>query len=92
MEIVVSALRADGWGMLGVTANLELSYRAPTLANRFYVLRAEIDESKVQQNTDTKRWVKGVLEEVGTGKVFVEAKGLFVVPRGIKLTPFEEGF
>lgn len=92
MEIVVSALRADEWEMLGVTANLELSYRAPTLANRFYVLRAEIDESKVQHNTGTKKWVKGVLEEVGTGKVCVEAKGLFVVPRGIKLTPFEEGF
>ena len=91
-EIFEEVLRADEWEWLGVTANLELSYRAPTLANRFYVLRAEFDESKASLSTDRKKWVKGVLEEVGTGKVCVEAKGLFVVPKGVQLAPFEEGF
>lgn len=82
----------SGWGLLGVTAKLELSFRAPALANRFYVLRVEVDESKASHSTDTKKWVKGVLEEVGTGKVCVEAKGLFVVPRGVELAPFADGF
>lgn len=90
--LVAGGRRADGGQTQGVTANLELSYRAPTLANRFYILRAEVDEAKANLNTDRKKWVKGVLEEVDTGKVCVEAKGLFVTPKGVKLTPFEEGF
>ena len=78
--------------IVGVTARLELSYRAPTLANRFYVLRAEVDESKAEQSSDRKVWTKGVVEEVGTGKVCVEAKALYVVPKGVKLGPIEDGF
>lgn len=92
MGKLAEAMRADERTIPGVTANLELSYRAPTLINRFYILRAEVDESKANHNTDTKKWVKGVLEEVGTGKVCVEAKGLFVVPKGVKLARLEEGF
>jgi acyl-coenzyme A thioesterase PaaI-like protein len=59
----------------GVTANLELNYRAPTVTNDFYVIRAMPVASG---STDRKRWVSGRLETVN-GRVCVDAKGLFVV-------------
>lgn len=68
-----------------MTAHLSHNYRAPTLANRFYVLRAEVDDSKAQEKSGTKLWIKGVVEDAETGKVCVEASGLFVVPKGINL-------
>lgn len=72
----------------GVTANLELSYRRPVLANRFYVVRAEeVGEGR----SERKVWVKGTLEDL-EGRVCVEAKGLFVVPKGVKLGEISEGF
>ncbi|KAI0388784.1 hypothetical protein F5Y17DRAFT_451638 [Xylariaceae sp. FL0594] len=77
----------------GVTANLELRYRRPTLTNNFYVLRTrplDADESGGQKS-DRKLWVKGTLE-TENGKTCVEAKGLFVVPRGYQLRPLVEGF
>ncbi|KAI1362471.1 hypothetical protein F5Y08DRAFT_272670 [Xylaria arbuscula] len=83
----------------GVTANLELKYRAPTLTNRFYVIRARpvashdddvVGKDGVRKG-DRKLWVKGTLEVVD-GKVAVEANGLFVVPRGYTLRPLVEGF
>jgi acyl-coenzyme A thioesterase PaaI-like protein len=68
----------------GVTANLELNYLKPVVTNSFYVVRA-IPEKGF---TERKGWVSGRLETVD-GRVCVEAKGLFVVPKGIKLRRLE---
>jgi acyl-coenzyme A thioesterase PaaI-like protein len=73
----------------GVTAKLEFNYKAPTVTNAFYVVRAiPIEEG----STDRKGWVRGTVEEMG-GKVCVEAEGLFVVPKGLggtMLKPIEK--
>ena len=78
----------------GVTARLELTYRAPTRAEAFYVVRArpvEDGEEKDGKKNDRKLWVEGAVEDLD-GKVNVQAKALFVVPRNIKLVPLGEGF
>ncbi|KAI1291270.1 HotDog domain-containing protein [Xylaria venustula] len=83
----------------GVTANLEMQYRAPTLTNNFYVIRAvpvaSPDDDLVGpdgvRKGDRKLWVRATLE-TEKGKVAVEAKGLFVVPKSYKLRPLVEGF
>ncbi|KAI0423888.1 hypothetical protein F5Y09DRAFT_173216 [Xylaria sp. FL1042] len=83
----------------GVTANLEMQYRAPAMTNAFYVIRTtpipSDDDHAVGKDGvrkgDRKLWVRGVLENE-KGKVAVEAKGLFVVPRTYKLRPLVEGF
>ncbi|KAI0195831.1 HotDog domain-containing protein [Xylaria flabelliformis] len=83
----------------GVTANLDLQYRAPTLTNNFYVIRTRPvpseDDDVVGKDGirkgDRKLWVRGTLE-TEKGKVAVDAKGLFVVPRTYKLRPLVEGF
>lgn len=63
----------------GVTANLELNYLKPILTNAFYVIRAVPEEG----HTEKKCWVSGRLETL-EGRVCVEAKGLFVVPKKFK--------
>jgi len=82
-------------GRAAVTANLELKYRRPTLTNNFYVLRTKpiVDEADgaAPKKSDRKLWVQGTLE-TENGKTCVEAKALFVVPRGYKLQPLAEGF
>jgi len=71
-----------------VTANLELHYRAPTLANQFYVLKVgPVKEG----STERKAYVDGRLETLD-GKVCVEAKGLFVVPKGFKPGEIDDRF
>ncbi|KAI1122810.1 hypothetical protein F5Y10DRAFT_253130 [Nemania abortiva] len=83
----------------GVTANLELQYRAPTRTNDFYVIRAtpvvSDDDDVISKDGirkgDRKLWVRGTLERED-GKVSVEAKALFVVPRAYKLRPLVEDF
>ena len=81
------AIRANP-AKTGVTANLQVSYRKPITANQLYVVRAELvpDES-----TDRKLKVKGHVEDL-KGEVRVEAEGLFVVPKNIKLAPMIEDF
>ncbi|KAI0118415.1 hypothetical protein GGR51DRAFT_499476 [Nemania sp. FL0031] len=83
----------------GVTANLELQYRAPTKTDTFYVIRAApvaseddhvVGKDGVRKG-DRKLWVNGTLA-TEDGKVSVEAKALFVVPRAYKLRPLVEGF
>jgi acyl-coenzyme A thioesterase PaaI-like protein len=64
----------------GVTANLELKYLAPTVTNGFVVIRAT---PVLEGSTDRKGLVAGRLETL-EGKVCVEAKGLFVVPKRLK--------
>ncbi|KAI4866322.1 HotDog domain-containing protein [Hypoxylon rubiginosum] len=79
----------------GVTARFELAYRAPTVASRFYVVRARPaaaeNEGHDPAKSDRKMWVDGTLETLD-GRVCVHAKALFVVPKGVKLQPLVEGF
>ncbi|KAI1824322.1 hypothetical protein F4861DRAFT_506420 [Xylaria intraflava] len=77
----------------GVTANLELQYRAPTRTHNFYIIRARpmVDEAGVKNGSGRKLWVQATLETTG-GKVNVESKALFVVPKGFELRPIAERF
>ncbi|KAJ5832298.1 hypothetical protein N7474_000609 [Penicillium riverlandense] len=65
---------------IGVTANLNIDYRAPSMANQYVVLRAET--VKVEGR---KAWVEGRIETLptdGTEPVLlVEAKALFIEPK-----------
>ncbi|KAJ5432788.1 uncharacterized protein N7458_011944 [Penicillium daleae] len=65
---------------VGVTANLNIDYRAPAMANTYVVLRAET--VKVEGR---KAWVEGRIETLPEeGKepvVLVEAKALFIEPK-----------
>lgn len=70
----------------GVTANLNLNYLKPAITNSFYVVRA-IPE--LQGATDQKQWAYGRLETLD-GKVCVEGRGLFVVPKKFKTKSLEK--
>ncbi|KAF4637654.1 hypothetical protein G7Y89_g415 [Cudoniella acicularis] len=72
----------------GVTANLELKYLKPIITNSFYVIRAV---PIAEGYTERKGWVNGRVETL-EGNVCVEAKGLFVVPKKIKLKPIVENY
>lgn len=65
---------------VGVTANLNIDYRAPAMANQYVALRAET--VKVEGR---KAWVEGRIETLPTDGtepvVLVEAKALFIEPR-----------
>lgn len=52
---------------IGVTANLQLNYRAPTRANQFIVVRTWIEEKKGRKVT-----VKGRIEDL-EGNLLVES-------------------
>lgn len=66
---------------VGVTANLNIDYRAPAKAGQFVVLKGET--VKVEGR---KAWVKGRIETLtpdgSPGKVLVEGTALFIEPRG----------
>lgn len=64
-----------------VTANLDINYRAPTNTNSFYVIRTWPVGGG---STDRKAYIAGQLEDTN-GKVCVEANGLFIVPKNLKL-------
>jgi acyl-coenzyme A thioesterase PaaI-like protein len=66
----------------GVTANLEIQYRKPTVTNGFYVIRCKPIE---EGSTERKSYVRGTLEMMN-GLVCVEAKGLFVLPKNLENT------
>lgn len=65
---------------VGMTANLNINYRAPAKADSFVVLRAKT--TKVEGR---KAWVSGVIEtlvsEGETPVVIAEATALFIEPR-----------
>ncbi|KAM3076452.1 hypothetical protein ACMFMG_007268 [Clarireedia jacksonii] len=71
------AIRQLGAGT-GVTATLELKYLKPSVTNAFYVVRCM---PVLEGAGERKRWVEGRLETLD-GRVCVEGKGLFVVPKG----------
>ncbi|KAK6860285.1 hypothetical protein PG995_003921 [Apiospora arundinis] len=81
----------------GVTARLELNYKKPTVTNAFYTVRTRpvVEEDGKgepllgkdgQRKSDRKLWVHGHVE-AENGRVCVEARALFVVPKGITLAP-----
>jgi acyl-coenzyme A thioesterase PaaI-like protein len=68
----------------GVTANLEINYMKPVVTNSFYIIRSFPQEGF----TDTKGWVNGRLETL-EGRVCVESKALFVVPKKFRTRKIE---
>jgi acyl-coenzyme A thioesterase PaaI-like protein len=64
---------------VGVTARLELDYRAPVKADQFVVVRTRRIEAKGR-----KAIVEGTMETLD-GKVLVNAKAIFVEPKFAKL-------
>lgn len=74
---------------MAVTANLNINYRRPAMADRFYVLRAKT--TKVEGR---KAWVEGWIEELEDQtdvlddrrevKKVVEASALFIEPRNAR--------
>lgn len=78
-----SAFLRFGEGVMGVTANLNVNYKAPSLAHQFLVVKTEVLE-----HTDRKARVKGTVQ-TAHGKVLVEAESLFVVPKGYALKKLE---
>lgn len=69
---------------VGMTANLDVNYRAPCRAGTYIVIKAQT--TKVEGR---KAWVSGTLEELpapdveGDGKVLVEASALMIEPRHV---------
>lgn len=63
---------------IGVTARLEIDYRAPVKADQFIVVRTNLVEAKGR-----KAVVEGVVEDVN-GKRLAEARAIFVEPKYAK--------
>ncbi|KAI1784974.1 Thioesterase/thiol ester dehydrase-isomerase [Ganoderma leucocontextum] len=64
---------------VGVTANLNINYKAPTRADQFIVIKVRLDEAQGRKSR-----VSGVVEDMA-GTVLAEASALFVQPRYAKL-------
>ncbi|KAL2002232.1 hypothetical protein VTN02DRAFT_379 [Thermoascus thermophilus] len=72
----------------GVTANLNINYRAPVRSGNLYTVHATLDQ---ERSTDRKAYVKGqILDD--NGKLYVEATGLFVVPKNLTLRKIGNNF
>ncbi|KAL3458826.1 HotDog domain-containing protein [Aspergillus heterothallicus] len=65
---------------VGVTANLNVDYRRPAMANSYFVMRAQVVKSEGR-----KAWVEAHIEtlpeEGKEPEVLVEAKSLFIEPK-----------
>lgn len=72
----------------GVTANLNLNYRAPVFSDRFYSLHTSLDQ---ERSTDRKAYATCEVRNM-SGQLCVEASGLFVVPKKLKLAKVGEHF
>ncbi|KAJ5657413.1 uncharacterized protein N7484_001062 [Penicillium longicatenatum] len=72
----------------GVTANMDLNYRAPVYSGLFYTFHTRLDQ---ERSTDRKAYTICEVRDL-TGKVCVEATGLFVVPKKFKLASIGERF
>ncbi|KAL6299462.1 HotDog domain-containing protein [Sparassis latifolia] len=64
---------------MGVTAYLNLSYRAPTRADQFVVVKTHLIEAKGRKSK-----VRGRIEDMD-GNVLVEAEALFIQPKYAKI-------
>ena len=70
----------------GVTANLNIDYRAPVISSNFYIVHAKYDDEK---STERKAYVDGTIHDI-SGNLCAEATGLFVVPKTLKLERVRE--
>lgn len=65
---------------VGVTARLELDYKAPTMADQFIVVETKLDEAKGR-----KAVVRGTIRDCTSNKPLVEARAVFVQPKFAQL-------
>lgn len=72
----------------GVTANLNLNYRAPAYSGHFFTLHTTIDE---ERSTDRKAYVITEVRDPA-GTVCAEATGVFVVPKKLKLQKIGDNY
>ena len=56
-----------------------MKYIRPTHANRFYIIRAEPDESKFDVSNGQSH-VKAQLEDAKSGAIYAEATSSFTIP------------
>ncbi|KAI8624353.1 HotDog domain-containing protein [Xylariaceae sp. FL1651] len=67
---------------IGVTAKLELEYKAPISVRTNVLVRA--DTAEIQGR---KAWVNGSIEDARDGRLLVKATALFIEPRGAENMP-----
>lgn len=72
----------------GVTANLQINYRAPAKSDDFFEVHTTVDQ---ERSTDRKAYVKSELCNLA-GTVCADAAGVFVVPTKLKLQTIGERF
>lgn len=72
----------------GVTANLNINYRAPVYSGNFYTIHTALDQ---ERSTDTKGFTACEVRDA-TGSVCVEASGIFVVPKTLRLASIGDRF
>lgn len=72
----------------GVTANLQIDYKAKMKAGGIYIIEAELDPVG---STDRKALVKGTLSDQN-GKLMSRVSGVFVTPTKFKLDPIPPTF
>lgn len=72
----------------GVTAHLDVTYKASVYAGEPYMITACLDK---ERSTDRKAYVTGEIRDT-SGKVCCEAEALFVVPKGMPLRKIVELF
>ncbi|EYE96937.1 PaaI family thioesterase [Aspergillus ruber CBS 135680] len=75
-------------GKTGVTANLQLNYRAPVYSGHFYTFHSRLDR---ERTTERKAYVTGEVRDP-LGGLCVEASALFVVPKKLKLKELGEEY
>lgn len=72
----------------GVTANLDINYRAPVNSEMFYTLHTTLNQDR---STDRKAFTKCEVRDLA-GQLCVEATGVFVVPKRFQLQKVGERF
>lgn len=72
----------------GMTANLNIDYRTLVYSDNFYSIHSTLSP---EQSTDSKAYVRCEIRDM-TGRVCVEANGLFVVPKKLKLVKLGDRF
>ena len=73
MERLIAGEKGDFSSADGLAMDMKITYRKPTLANRFHVIRAEIDESATIDDTDLPVITKATLEDIDSGAILAEA-------------------
>lgn len=71
-----------------VTANLDINYRRPVYSQEYYTLHTVLEMAR---STDRKAYAKTELRD-SFGRVCLEAEGLFVVPKKLKLEPLGDNY